>query len=115
MTQILTLLGSALLIAWLAWLGYVLVMGFYRAHLTGRLVGLPRLLALPVVALGLLLDVVLNATAATLFFADPPREWLLTQRLIRYKAQPSGGWRYGLAAAICEGLLDVFDPTGDHC
>ena len=32
------------------WCAYVLVMGIYRAHLSQRLVGLNKVLALPVVA-----------------------------------------------------------------
>lgn len=114
MTPALISLGAALLYLWAFWAIYVMVMGLYRAHLAGRLTGLNRWLAAPFVLLGLGIDALANASIAWLVFLDPPREWLVTTRLVRYKATDTG-WRARLAGAICEGLLDVFDPTGDHC
>lgn len=99
---------------WAFWAMYVLVMGIYRAHLAHRLVGLNRVMALPVVAVGYAMDVAANWIIAPLVFLDRPREALVTSRLIRYKRDGSG-WRYRVANFICERLLDVFDPTGDHC
>lgn len=96
------------------WCAYVLVMGIYRAHLSQRLVGLNKVLALPVVGFGYLMDVAANLFIAPLVFLDRPREALVTARLIRYKRTDTG-WRNRLATFICEHLLDVFDPTGDHC
>lgn len=100
---------------WAFWCAYVLVMGIYRAHLSGRLDGLNRVLGLPVVAVGYLMDVLTNVLIAPIVFCDPPREWLVTSRLIRYRDSCPGTWRGQLAAAICDNLLDPFDPTGDHC
>jgi hypothetical protein len=99
---------------WAFWLLYVLVMGFYRAHLQKRLKGLPLIMALPFVALGFLFDVVCNYTIAAMVFFDLPRERLVTDRLKRYIATEKG-WRYRLADAICTRLLDPFDPSGNHC
>lgn len=96
------------------WLAYVLVMGLYRAHLAKRLTGLSRIMALPVVLLGIVMDVVANWVIAPVIFLDPPREALVTSRLVRYKATDAG-WRGALADLICSHLLDVFDPSGDHC
>jgi len=96
------------------WCAYVLVMGIYRAHLAKRLVGLNKVLALPVVVLGYAMDVVANWIIAPLVFLDFPREALVTSRLIRYKREDHG-WRYQLATWICDELLDPLDPTGDHC
>ena len=96
------------------WCAYVLVMGIYRAHLSQRLVGLNKVLALPVVGFGYLMDVAANLFIAPLVFLDWLREALVTARLIRYKRTDTG-WRNRLATFICEHLLDVFDPTGDHC
>ncbi len=96
------------------WCAYVLVMGIYRAHLADRLVGLNKVIALPVVAVAYAMDVAANWIIAPLVFLDWPREALVTSRLIRYKRDDLG-WRGRLAGCICERLLDVFDPTGDHC
>lgn len=95
------------------WIFYVLVMGFYRARLSGRLKGLTLIMAAPFILVGVLLDVVLQVTLATLVFRDLPRHWLLTSRLQEYSA--GHGWRKRWADAICTRLLDPFDPTGDHC
>jgi len=96
------------------WCAYVLVMGIYRAHLSHRLVGLNKAMALPVVAIAYAMDVAANWIIAPLVFLDWPREALVTARLVRYKRSDTG-WRNRLANFICEHLLDVFDPTGDHC
>lgn len=100
---------------WAFWAVYVLVMGIYRAHLSGRLTGPNRVLGLPVVLLGYAMDTITNLTLACLVFLDVPREWLVTTRLIRYRDAAPDGWRGKLAAWICDRLLDPFDPTGDHC
>jgi hypothetical protein len=96
------------------WCTYVLVMGIYRAHLAKRLVGLNKVLALPIVIIGYVMDVATNWIVAPLFFLDWPREALVTSRLIRYKREDRG-WRCRLATWICDELLDPLDPTGDHC
>ena len=96
------------------WCAYVLVMGIYRAHLSQRLVGLNKAMALPVVAIAYAMDVFANWIIAPLVFLDWPREALVTARLVRYKRSDTG-WRNRIANFICEHLLDVFDPTGDHC
>lgn len=96
------------------WLAYIGVMGIYRAQLTKRLSPTTLTLLFPFVLLGLLMDVAANIVIAPVLFLDPPREWLVTSRLIRY-LKTDTGWRNKLAGAVCENLLDVFDPTGKHC
>lgn len=93
---------------------YILVMGVYRAHLSNRLKGVLLYLCLPVVGVGYLLDVVANVFIATVFFVELPKEFLVTTRLSRYVAE-SKDWRFDIALAICDNLLDPFDPTGNHC
>ena len=96
------------------WLIYVMVMGFYRAHLAGTLEGVTKWLAMPAVGIGWCMDVLCNWTIAIVVFADLPDEKLLTDRLIRYRANP-GTWRAHWAEMICRHLLDPFDPSGKHC
>lgn len=100
---------------WAFWLAYILVMGLYRAHLNGRLTTLTYSLAMPVLVIGYVMDVIAQYTFATVFFLDLPArgEHLVTDRLKRYSA--GSGWRKSKADWICTNLLDVFDPTGNHC
>ena len=101
---------------WGFWCLYVLVMGVYRAHLSGRLSRAGYLLGLPWVAIGYLVDIFAQYTVASVFFLDWPRrgEYLVTDRLQRY-VRIRHGWRYRKAKWICDHLLDIFDPSGDHC
>ena len=67
---------------WCFWALYVMVMGVYRAHLSGRLSRAGYMLGMPWVILGYLVDVLAQFTVATLFFADLPRrgEWHVLER-----------------------------------
>ena len=100
---------------WLLWGMYVLVMGIYRAHLSKRLTAFATALALPWLVIGYALDMLVNLTFASLLFAELPGELLVTSRLQRYVDATAAGWRHRLALWICDHLLDVFDPTGNHC
>ena len=99
---------------WAFWAMYVLVMGIYRAHLAKRLTAVTLCLSAPFIAAGYLMDVVANLTVASLVFLELPRELLVTSRLQRYVGLGQG-WRFTLADWICNHLLDVFDPSGNHC
>lgn len=115
MTALYALAGS-LVYLYIFWAAYVLTMGLYRAHLDGRLAGLARWLAYPVVLVALLIDALAQYTLATVIFLDLPHrnDHLVTQRLQRYLLTRDD-WRHRLAAAVCTGLLDPFDPSGRHC
>ena len=102
-----------LLFLWALWGVYVLVMGLYRAHLSKRLGKVALVLSLPFVVLGFAMDFVANVFLASVIFLEPPREWLVTDRLQRHMT--AAAWRGRLARWICSQLLDVFDPTGAHC
>jgi len=112
--------GQALLhvlvFLWVFWGLYVLVMGVYRAHLSGRLSRAAYAFGLPWVVIGYLVDVVANIFVATLLFLELPRELLVTDRLQRYiKTEGTSAWRRSIAVWVCDDLLDIFDPSGDHC
>lgn len=120
---------------WVFWHFFIHSQGLYRAKLKGRLVGLPLVLSLPVVAFTFLIDLVAQFTLASLFFWEWPKgvglekrkfkgitvpwpvgDWLVTYRLRRYiAAGPSLGIRFKVADALCKRWLDPFDPTGAHC
>lgn len=117
-----TVLGSiifqytwkTILLLWVFWAFYVLVMGIYRAHLSNRLGIVNYILCAPFVLIGLFLDVFVNLMIAPFIFLDPPHEWLVTTRLTKYRTSDSL-WRRSIAAYICDNLLDIFDPSGNHC
>lgn len=123
------------LASWVFWHLYIHAMGLYRARLSGRLVGLPLVLSVPVIAVTFLLDAFLQFTVASLVFWRWPEglkltkhqvkgvtvPWIagdvfVTHRLRRYiAAGPGLGWRFKVADVICFRLTDPFDPTGAHC
>ena len=108
---------GVILIAWMwcFYVLYVLVMGVYRAHLTQRLSLVAYVLLVPFVVLGFVVDVLTNIIIASVLFADPPRELLLTTRLQRYVAGSGTGWRKAVATWVCDTLLDPLDPRDEHC
>lgn len=108
--------GLFALSVWVFWALYVFAMGVYRAYLDDRLRGLNYVFAAPIFLVAALVDVFFNLVVAPIVFLDLPREWLVTQRLQRYIAKgPKAGFRYRWAKIICDGVLDPFDPRGDHC
>lgn len=111
MTEVLLLSFGSL---WLLWALYVFVMGVYRLHLKKELKGINFVLAWPIVIVGVILDAVINITLASIIFLDIPREWLTTARLHRY-IENEAGWRTKIAKYICDNILDIFDPKGNHC
>lgn len=100
---------------WMFWGFYVLVMGIYRAHLDNRLTKVTLCLGLPFVVVGYVIDVSVNLTVASIIFLEPPQELLVTSRFQRYVTRTPNTWRGRAATWVCENLLDVFDPTGNHC
>ena len=61
------------------------------------------------------IDVLMNFTIFTAVTLDPPREFFVTTRMKRYRAQTKADWRQRLANGICVNLLNPFDPTKHHC
>ncbi len=107
--------GALLAFLWFFWGMFVLVMGIYRAHLAGRLTKVTTALGLPFVIVGYVVDIFTNIFIATFLFLELPREFLVTTRFKRYNDGTGSNWRKTVATYVCENLLDVFDPTGDHC
>jgi hypothetical protein len=99
---------------WIFWGLFVIVMGLYRAHLDKRLSRISYALGAPFLAVGWLMDFFANVTIATVVFLEPPKELMVSSRLKRH-VESKRGWRYAVSDAICRNLLDVFDPSGNHC
>ena len=114
MIEALQFIGWVALGLWLFWALYVFTMAVYRAKLAGRLRGINRVMAAPLVLQAAAVDVIANIVVAPIVFLDPPRELLVTSRMKRYMAH-EGGWRKRWAEWLCNSVLDPFDPDGDHC
>ena len=119
MTPILLIPAVAL---WLLafWYLYVLVMGLYRAWLSGHIVKYSFVwwCALPALVIGYAVDLISNWTIAVLWFQEWPKSplELVTARLTRYlKPTYPDGVKKRHALIICSTLLDYFDPAGSHC
>ena len=102
--------GSYLLMV-LTWVMYLAIMGLipYRHEMHPIAKGHAYVL----VAIGLVMDTILNIVVASVILLQPPRELLLTTRL--RKNVRRGGWRGRVSKWVCVHLLDQFDPKGYHC
>lgn len=95
---------------------YVAVMGIYRAHLVKKLRWHHWVLLWWVVLIGFAFDVIANITIAVIVFRELPKELLVTTRLTRYLNDTNAHIHNKIMALwICDNLLDLFDPTGNHC
>jgi hypothetical protein len=99
------------------WYLFVGSMGIYRAHLQKKLKGLNFVLSAPAIVVAYVVDVIANWTIAVFLFAELPKEFLVTTRLKRFIAggEAEYGYRYTIAQYLCDKVLDIFDPTGNHC
>ena len=119
MAHVVALAAFAWVLAYLYgfWLLYVLIMGFYRAWLAGKLTLAAKVLASPAIVVGYLVDLFANWTLATLWFRELPSRplELVTNRLSRYIGTKGDSWQKQHADWVCKTLLDYFDPAGVHC
>lgn len=111
-----------LALVYLTFVHYAAVMNLQRVRDAKKLTRLQIPFAYAALALGLVLDVLLNVMACLLVLWVIPRDWLLTSTLIRFKRTGPGmtritRWRYAVACWVCEELLDTLDPhpSGCHC
>lgn len=92
---------------------YLAIMSLYRGKRDDTLSWPAKLLGYPILAVGVLLDLLINITIFSVLFIELPRQLLVTSRLKSHIKED--GWRGSLARFICKNLLSPFDPTGDHC
>ncbi len=96
------------------WVFYLAVMNLKRARDDGKLSTMAHVLGMPILWVGLLLDILSNVFVMTILLLELPKESLVTTRLKRH-IQTGTGWRYRFSKWFCENLLDTFDPSGCHC
>ena len=104
---------KVLLWLWAFYIFYLACMSLVRGYKAGTLTLASKILGYPIIAVGLVIDVFMNAIVFTLLFLERPREWLVTDRLKRHIKQHT--IRAKIAGFICHQLLSPFDPSGDHC
>jgi len=100
---------------------YLAITGMWILYLAGmnlkrnehKLTLPAKLIAYPAFWFGLLCDVVFNIVLGTVFFIEPPREFLFTARCERHMHDDN--WSGALARWFCKNLLDPYDPDGRHC
>jgi hypothetical protein len=94
------------------WVFFLAVMCLKRARDAGVLSKTALYLGMPVLVLGLLIDLFCNVLLS-LVLLELPREVTVTARLKRHKYHGTG-WRKSFAIAFGDHLLDDFDPSGMH-
>jgi len=98
---------------YMLWIFFLAVMNLLRAQEAKTLSKTAYVLGLPLLIVGVLVDVLCNIFVATILFLELPQEWVVTKRLGRLIVDT--GWRGSMARFICQNLLDRFDPSGKHC
>lgn len=90
---------------------YAAVMNIKRVRDAGKLTTLGKVLGYPTLAIGLVLDLLVNTFVMSVVLLELPREFTVTSRLQRHHQQ--GGWRLAVVKFF-EPVLDPLDPSGDH-
>ena len=107
------LLFCAVFIAsfYVLWVLYLAVMNIKRVRDAGKLSKPALVLGMPVLVIGLIVDLFCNVLLSVVLM-ELPREMTVTARLQRHK-RDSGGWRKKVVMWF-ELILDPFDPSGNH-
>jgi hypothetical protein len=105
-------LGAYLSIG-ITWVFYLAVMNLKRNR--DQLTPIAKGFAYPMLAIGLVADVLFNFLWGTILFLELPRELLMTARLKRHLNDHKNDWRDRNAHWFCRNFLNPFDPSGNHC
>ena len=108
-----TIVVGLLMAFWLLWVLFLAVMHLNDAKRAGTLKGFALYAGYTVLAVGLVVDFVVQMTAATLLWLEWPRELTVSGRVARLLVQGSG-YRYRLARWFQRTLLAPFDASGEH-
>jgi hypothetical protein len=91
---------------------YAAVMNIKRVRDMGKLTTFGKVLGYPTLAIGLVLDLLVNTFVMTFILLELPKEFTVTSRLKRHNEE-STGWRLAVVKFF-EPVLDPLDPSGDH-
>lgn len=112
--MVIQVLPALVALLWSLWIIYVAVMRLKQIRDAGQLTLAMKCLGYPTLALGLVLDCLVNLVLGSMLFLERPREWTLSGRLWRLSNDASAGWRQRSALALRAALLDSIDPSGVH-
>lgn len=111
MKDIFLIIGIVIASFYILWILYLAVMNLKRVKDQGKLHPAAFYLGVPVFAIGITIDVLLNIIVMTVILLELPQELTITSRLQRHNK--TTGWRKHVARFL-EPILDPFDPSGDH-
>jgi len=96
------------------WIYFCAIMRLQMVRDAGQLQGIIRWIAYPNLAIGLVLDTLLNWFIVSILLLELPQEFLTTKRLCRWYENAPLSWRGKLAAWMGRALLNPIDPSGKH-
>lgn len=99
---------------WPLWIIYVAIMRLQMVRDTVGLTLGQKILGYPALALGLILDGIVNIIVGSILLMEPPWEWTLSARLWRLSNDETETWRRAAALWVRKELLDSIDPRGYH-
>ena len=103
----------SLLAFWALWVLFLAVMNLGQAKAEGKLRGFALWAGYTVLALGLLVDLVVQVLVASILWLEFPRELTVSERVARL-CKHGSGWRLRLALWFRAVLLSPFDRSGGH-
>lgn len=109
---LLTAAVFVLVLFYVLWILYLAVMNLKRAQDSNSLSNTVLVIGLPILALGYLIDTILNLLVMSIILFEIPKELTISARLKRHNVTSSGYRKF--IVKLFELFLDPFDPSGNH-
>jgi hypothetical protein len=103
----------SILLVWVLWIFFVAAMRLKQVRDAGKLTTAMKAFGYPAIAIGLLIDLLVNVVLGSAVFLELPREYTLSARLWRHSTEGTG-YRQKVALWLRVNLLDAIDPSGIH-
>lgn len=98
---------------WTLWVMFTAVMRLRQVRDEGKLTTAMKVFGYPLLAVGLVLDFLVNVFVGSVLFLELPHEMTLSARLWRL-SNGEPGYRQKVSFWIRTNLLDAIDPSGVH-
>lgn len=108
-----TFAAFSLLALWGLWVLFLATMNLKQSKDAGQLKGFALWAGYTVLAVGLLVDLIVQVIVATILWLELPRELTVSERVARL-CRDGHGWRLSLALWFRRTLLAPFDRSGGH-